>query len=42
MRYYLDLSELQTADAMRISPGAVKSHLSRALAALRTTLEPRS
>jgi len=42
LRYYLDLSEMQTADAMGVSPGAVKSHLARALAALRTTLEPRS
>jgi len=42
LRYYLDLSELQTADAMGVTPGAVKSHLARALAALRITLEPRS
>jgi RNA polymerase sigma-70 factor (sigma-E family) len=42
LRYYLDLSEAQTADAMGVSAGAVKSHTARALAALRTTLEPRS
>ena len=42
LRYYLDLSEAQIADAMGISPGSVKSHLARALAALRTTLEARS
>ena len=42
LRYYLDLSEAQTAEAMGVSPGAVKSHTARALAALRRTLEPRS
>ena len=42
LRYYLDLSEAQIADAMGISPGSVKSHLARALASLRTTLEARS
>jgi RNA polymerase sigma-70 factor (sigma-E family) len=42
LRYYLDLSEAQIADAMGVSAGAVKSHLARALAALRTSLEPRS
>jgi RNA polymerase sigma-70 factor (sigma-E family) len=39
LRYYLDLSEAQTAEAMGVSPGAVKSHTARALAALRRTLE---
>jgi DNA-directed RNA polymerase specialized sigma24 family protein len=39
LRYYADLSEAQIADAMGISVGAVKSHASRGLAALRTTLE---
>jgi RNA polymerase sigma-70 factor (sigma-E family) len=39
LRYYLDLSEAGIADALGISRGAVKSHASRGLAALRTTLE---
>ncbi len=39
LRYYTDLSEAQTAHAMDISTGAVKSHTSRGLAALRTLLE---
>jgi RNA polymerase sigma-70 factor (sigma-E family) len=39
LRYYADLSEAQIADAMGISPGAVKSHASRGMAALRQTLE---
>lgn len=39
LRYYLDLSEAQTAQAMGISPGAVKSHTARALATLRRELE---
>jgi len=39
LRYYLDLSESEIADAMGISRGAVKSHASRGIAALRTTLE---
>ena len=38
LRYYADLSEAQTAHAMGISPGAVKSHTSRGMAALRETL----
>ena len=38
LRYYADLSEAQIAEAMGISAGAVKSHASRGLAALRTTL----
>jgi RNA polymerase sigma-70 factor (sigma-E family) len=41
LRYYLDLSEAQTAEAMGVSPGAVKSHTARALAALRRTLVER-
>jgi RNA polymerase sigma-70 factor (sigma-E family) len=40
LRYYLDLSEADIAAAMGISPGAVKSHASRGIAALRTVLEP--
>jgi RNA polymerase sigma-70 factor (sigma-E family) len=39
LRYYLDLDEAGIADALGISRGAVKSHASRAAAALRTLLE---
>jgi RNA polymerase sigma-70 factor (sigma-E family) len=39
LRYYGDLSEVQIAEAMGISPGAVKSHASRGMAALRASLE---
>ena len=39
LRYYADLSEAQIAEAMGISTGAVKSHASRAIAALRKTME---
>ena len=39
LRYYLDLSEAQIADALEISPGSVKTHASRGLAALRTGTE---
>ena len=39
LRYYADLSEAQIADAMGISTGAVKSHASRGMAALRAALE---
>jgi RNA polymerase sigma-70 factor (sigma-E family) len=38
LRYYLDLSEAEIADAMGISRGAVKSHASRGIAALRDVL----
>ncbi len=38
LRYYADLSEAQIAAAMGITPGAVKSHTSRAMAALRDVL----
>lgn len=39
LRYYADLSEAQIARAMGISPGAVKSHASRGIAALRGQLK---
>ena len=39
LRYYLDLSEAQIADALSISPGSVKAHAHRGLAALRTDVE---
>lgn len=39
LRYYGDLSEAQIAEVMEISTGAVKSHASRGMAALRATLE---
>lgn len=38
LRYYLDLSEKEIADTLRISPGAVKTHASRGAAALRSAL----
>jgi RNA polymerase sigma-70 factor (sigma-E family) len=38
LRYYEDLSEAQIAAQLGLSPGTVKSHASRALAALRTQL----
>lgn len=40
LRYYLDLSEADIAETLGISRGAVKSHASRAAAALRTQLSP--
>ena len=39
LRYYADLSEAEIAAAMHISRGAVKSHTSRGMAALRAALE---
>ena len=39
LRYFGDLTEAQTAAAMGCSTGAVKSHTSRAMAALRPLLE---
>ncbi|MGV9306695.1 sigma-70 family RNA polymerase sigma factor [Nonomuraea sp. NPDC003727] len=38
LRYWLDLSEREIADAMGVSPGSVKTHASRGLAALRGKL----
>ena len=42
LRYYLDMSEADTAAAMGISVGTVKSATSRALAALAATLREES
>jgi RNA polymerase sigma-70 factor (sigma-E family) len=39
LRYYADLSDADTAAAMGISRGAVKSHTARGMSALRTVLE---
>jgi RNA polymerase sigma-70 factor (sigma-E family) len=39
LRYYADLSEAEIAGIMGISPGAVKSHTARGMAALRAALE---
>jgi RNA polymerase sigma-70 factor (sigma-E family) len=39
LRYYLDLSEAEIAEALGISRGAVKSHASRGVAALRAQRE---
>ena len=41
LRYWLDLPEREIAAAMGVSPGTVKSHLSRGLAALARTLQDR-
>jgi len=38
LRYYGDLSEAQVAAVMGISPGAVKSHMARAMSVLRSAL----
>jgi RNA polymerase sigma-70 factor (sigma-E family) len=40
LRYYAEFSEAQIASAMGITRGAVKSHTSRAMSALRDVLEP--
>ncbi|MFI5912669.1 SigE family RNA polymerase sigma factor [Dactylosporangium sp. NPDC051541] len=39
LRYYAELSEAEIADAMGCSRGAVKSHVSRGMQALRKSLE---
>lgn len=39
LRYYAELSEAEIAATMKVSRGAVKSHTSRGMAALRTRLE---
>jgi RNA polymerase sigma-70 factor (sigma-E family) len=38
LKFYLDLSEAETAAAMGVSAGAVKTHVHRGLAALQSTL----
>jgi RNA polymerase sigma-70 factor (ECF subfamily) len=38
-RYFLDLSEAETAEALDVAPGTVKSRLSRALQRLREVIE---
>ncbi|GAA2360295.1 SigE family RNA polymerase sigma factor [Nonomuraea africana] len=38
LRYWLDLSEREIAEAMGVTPGSVKTHASRGLAALRGKL----
>ncbi len=39
LRYYSDLTEADIAETLGISRGAVKSHASRGLSSMRTTLE---
>jgi RNA polymerase sigma-70 factor (sigma-E family) len=39
LRYYADFSDAQIASAMGISRGAVKSHISRAMSALRCVMQ---
>jgi RNA polymerase sigma-70 factor (sigma-E family) len=39
LRYYLDLSEAEISETLGISRGAVKSHASRGVAALRSLME---
>ncbi|TMR16516.1 sigma-70 family RNA polymerase sigma factor [Nonomuraea turkmeniaca] len=39
LRYWLDLSEREIAEVMGVSPGSVKTHASRALAALGKALQ---
>ena len=39
LRYYLELTEAEIADALGISRGAVKSHASRGVTALRASME---
>ncbi|WP_248963907.1 sigma-70 family RNA polymerase sigma factor [Sphaerisporangium perillae] len=42
LRYWLDLSEREIADAMGVTTGSVKSHTSRAIAALGRSLQESS
>jgi len=39
LRYYLDQSEAEIADTLQVSPGSVKTHASRGLAALARCME---
>lgn len=39
LRYYLDLSEAEIARALDVTPGSVKTHVHRGMAALAETLE---
>jgi RNA polymerase sigma factor (sigma-70 family) len=40
LRYLVDMSEADTAEALGVAPGTVKSHLSRAVTHLRRVLGP--
>jgi RNA polymerase sigma-70 factor (sigma-E family) len=40
LRYLVDMSEAETAQALGVAPGTVKSHLNRAVAHLRRVLGP--
>ena len=42
LRYYLDLSENETAEALGLRPGSIKAYSSRGLAKLRIAMEPKS
>lgn len=42
LKFWMDLSEREIADAMGVSPGSVKVHISRGKAALTRTLDGRS
>jgi RNA polymerase sigma-70 factor (ECF subfamily) len=39
LRYFMELSEAETAEALNVAPGTVKSRLHRALARLRTLVD---
>jgi RNA polymerase sigma factor (sigma-70 family) len=41
LRYYLDQSEAEIADTLGVSPGSVKKHASRGIAALAQEWEDR-
>ncbi len=40
LRYYLDLSEKETAEALGLRAGSIKGYASRGLAKLRAVLRP--